>query len=77
MKKSCRNAGRGYLMVVEPFNICWSYLFSREWGNSAEDTLSAIALLAVLILVSPFVYLCVAPIAAFIEGTKKEEDICL
>ena len=75
MKQFCRNAGRGYMMVVEPFNICWSYLLSnREWCHSAEDTLGAIALLTVLIPISPFAYLVVAPMVAFIEGTRKERE---
>lgn len=74
MKKFCRKAGRGYMMVVEPINICWSYLFIREWCNSTEDTLSAIALLAVLIPTTPFAYLCVAPIVAVIEGMRKGRE---
>lgn len=74
MKKFCRKAGRGYMMVVEPFNICWSYLFIREWCDSTEDTLSAIALLAVLIPATPFAYLCVAPLAALIEGMREEGE---
>lgn len=77
MKRFCRNAGRGYMMIVEPFNDCWSYLFSREWCRSAEYTLSAILLLVALIPATPVAYLFVAPIVAFIEGTKEEEDICL
>lgn len=77
MKRFYRNAGRGYMMIVEPFNDCWSYLFSREWCHSAEDSLSALFLLAALIPATPVAYLCVAPIAAFIEGTKEEEDTCL
>lgn len=74
MKRFFRNAGRGYMRVVEPFNICWSYMFSREWCHSAEYTLSAITMLAVLIPVSLFVYLFEAPIAAFIEGTREEGE---
>lgn len=74
MKRVCRNAGRGYMRVVEPFNMCWAYLFSREWCHSAEDTLSAITLLAALIPSSLFAYLFVAPIVAFIEGTREEGE---
>lgn len=74
MKRFCLNAGRGYVLVVEPFNICWSYLFSRDWCHSTEDTLYAIALLAVLIPISPIAYLCVAPISAFIAGMRGEGE---
>lgn len=67
------NAGRGYLMVVEPVNACWSYLFSGEWRCSTGDALLAFVLLMGLILITPFAYLCVAPFVAFLEGTKEEE----
>ena len=72
-----KNACRGYMMIVEPFNGYWSYLFSCEWRHSTEDTLSVLFLLASFILATPVAYLLVAPIMAFIEGTKEEEDTCL
>lgn len=74
MTRFRENAGRGYLMVVEPVNACWSYLFSGEWRCSTGDALRAFVLLALLILVTPFAYLCVAPIAAFLEGTREEGE---
>lgn len=74
MKHFCRNAGHGYMMIAEPFNVCWSYLFSREWCHSTEDMLYALFLLAALILASPFAYLCVAPIVAFRNGVRKEGE---
>ena len=74
MKRFCRNAGRGYMMVAEPFNMCWAYLFSCEWCHSTEDTLSASLLLMALIPTSPFSYLFVAQIEAFIEGTREEGE---
>lgn len=68
------NAGRGYLMVIEPVNACWSYLFSDEWRCSIGDALRAFILLTVLIPITSFTYLCVAPIAAFLEGTREEGE---
>ena len=69
-----KNAGRGYMMIVEPVNACWSYLFSCEWHHSIGDALRAFILLAVLIPITPFAYLCVAPFVAFLEGTREEEE---
>lgn len=74
MKKFCRKAGRGYMDIVEPVNDCWSYLFSCEWRCTTEDALRAIVLLVLLILITPFAYLCVAPIVAVIEGVRKEGE---
>ena len=74
MTRFCRNAGHGYMMTVEPVNACWSYLFSREWRRSTGDALRAFVLLAVLIPITPFAYLCVAPFVAFLEGTREEEE---
>lgn len=70
----CKNAGRGYMKTVEFVNICWSYLFSGVWYRSFDDVLHAIILLVVLVPVTPVVYLCVAPVVAFLEGTKEEEE---
>lgn len=72
MKKICRNAARGYMQTVEPFNECWSYLFICEWRRSTRDASQATILLVLLILTTPFAYLCVAPIVAFIEVMKEE-----
>lgn len=74
MKHFFRNAGHGYMMIAEPFNMCWSYLVSREWCHSTEDKLYAIALLAALIPASPVAYLCVAPIVAFRNGMREEGE---
>lgn len=74
MKHFCKNAGRGYLMVVEPVNACWSYLVSCEWFHSTGDVLRAFVLLAALVPITPFAYLCVAPFVAFLEGTREEEE---
>ena len=74
MKRFFRNASRGYMDVVETFNICWSYLFSREWCRSAEDALYAIVLLTVLIPSTPLAYLCVAPVTAVLEGMRGEGE---
>ena len=74
MMRFCKNAGRGYLMVVEPVNACWSYLVSCEWLHSTGDVLRALGLLAALVPITPFAYLCVAPFAAFLEGTREEEE---
>lgn len=71
---SRKNAGRGYMMAVEPVNACWSYLFSREWLCSTGDALRAFILLAALIPITPFAYLCAAPFAAFLDGTREEEE---
>lgn len=72
-----KNACRDYMMIVEPFNGYWSYLFSFEWCHSTEDTLIMLFLLASFILATPVAYLLVAPTIAFIAGTKEEEDTCL
>lgn len=74
MKRFFRNVGHGYMMIVEPFNDCWSYLFSREWRHSTEDTMYALALLVIFIILTPFAYLCVAPIAAVLEGIRGEGE---
>lgn len=68
-----KNAGRGYMMIVEPFNGFWSYLFSREWRHSTEDTLYALALMVIIIPLTLCAYLCVAPIAAILMGMREEE----
>lgn len=74
MMHFCRNAGRGYLKAIELVNDYWAYLFSGCWcTRHFEDTLFAALLLCVLIPVTPFVYFCVAPFVAFLEGTKEEE----
>lgn len=73
----CKNAVRGYMMIVEPVNICWSFLFRCEWRHSTGDTLTALALLALLIPITPFAYLCAAPFVAFLEGTREEKETCL
>ena len=70
----CRNAGRGYLKAVEFVNLCWSYLFSCEWCYSFSDAGFATLLLAALVPITPFVYLCVAPFVALLEGTREEEE---
>lgn len=70
----CRNAGCGYMKAVGLVNVCWSYLFSCEWYSSLGDVLLALVLFAALIPITPFVYLCVAPFVAFLEGTKEEEE---
>jgi hypothetical protein len=62
--------GLGYMMSVEPVNICWSYLFSREWCHSEEEELGAIILLSALIPITPFAYLCVAPFVALLAGVR-------
>ena len=69
----CRNAGRGYGIAVEPVNVCWSYLFSCEWCYSFRDMWFATLLLAALVPITPFVYLCVAPFVALLEGAREEE----
>jgi hypothetical protein len=77
MMRFRENTGRDYMMVVEFTNACWSYLFSREWCSSIGNTLRAFVLLAVLIPVTPIMYLCVAPFVTFLGGAKEEEDLCL
>lgn len=72
MMRFRKNACRGYMMVVEPVNDCWSYLFSCEWRRSIGDALRAFALLGMLVPITPFAYLCVAPFVAFLEGTREE-----
>lgn len=68
-----RKMGHGYMDAVEPLNSCWSYLFSREWCYSTGDVLFACVLLTGLILITPFAYLCVAPVTAILEGMREEE----
>lgn len=77
MKRFFLNMGRGYMMIVEPFNVCWSYLFSCEWRHSNEDTLYALALLVMFLILTPFAYLCVAPIVALLWGFKDGGETCL
>lgn len=74
MVNFCRNAGRGYMMVVEPVNDIWLYLFSFKWLKSSSDALCALFLFAVLVPITPFAYLCVAPFVAFLEGTREGEE---
>ena len=74
MKLFWKKAGRGYMMVVEPINDCWSYLFSCEWRCTTGDALRAIVMLVQLIIITPFAYLCVAPIVAVLEGMRKEGE---
>lgn len=74
MKQFWKKAGHGYMMIAEPFNECWSYLFSREWRHSTDDTRYALFLLPALILTSPFAYLCVAPIVALRNGMREEGE---
>ena len=74
MKHFCRNAGRGYMKSVEFVNICWQFLFSFDWCWSFGDAMLALVLFAALVPTTPFVYLCVAPFVAFLEGTKEEEE---
>ena len=71
---SRKNAGRGYMTAAEPVNACWSYLFSGEWRCSTGDALRAFVLLALLVPITPFAYLCVAPFAAFLGGTREEGE---
>ena len=70
----CRNAGRGYAKSVEFVNFCWSFLFSCEWYQTPGDALLALVLFAALIPITPFVYLCVAPFVAVLEGTREEGE---
>lgn len=77
MKRFFRNMGHGYMMIVEHFNDLWSYLFSCEWRHSTEDTMYALALLVTFILLTPFAYLCVAPIVALLWGVKDGGETCL
>lgn len=72
-----KNACRGYMMIVEPFNACWSCLFSCEWRLSLNGMLVAYLLFMALMIFSPFIYLCVAPVAALLEGAKEEGETCL
>lgn len=74
MKGFFRNAGRGYMSVVKPVNASWALLFSREWRPSTENVLGATILLAALIPITPFAYLCVAPFVAFLEGMREEGE---
>ena len=74
MKRFCRKAVRGYMTIAEPFNNSWSYLFSRKWCHSAEDTLNTLFLLVALIPATPVAYLFVAPLMAFFEGTREEGE---
>ena len=75
MKKFFRKASRGYMMIVEPINDCWSYLFTFDWWRqSFRDVLFTLVLIAVLIPITPFAYLCVAPVVADIEGMRKERE---
>jgi hypothetical protein len=60
---------------VEFMDVCWSYLFSCEWWRqSFRDVLFTLVLVAVLIPITPFAYLCVAPIVAVIEGMRKGRE---
>lgn len=70
----CRNAGRGYMKAVGLVNDCWSYLFSCEWCYSFSDMWFATLLFAALVPITPFVYLCVAPFVALLEGTREEGE---
>lgn len=77
MKKFFRKASRGYMMIVEPVNDCWSYLFIFDWWRqSFRDVLFTLVLIVVLITITitPAAYLCVAPIVAVIEGMRKEGE---
>lgn len=74
MTRFRKSAGRGYVTAAEPVNACWSYLSSCEWRISTGDALRALVLLAALIPITPFVYLCVAPLAALIEGTREDGE---
>lgn len=75
MKKFFRKASRGYMMIVEPVNDCWSYLFIFDWWRqSFRDVLFTLVLTAVLIPITPVAYLCVAPIVAVLEGMRKEGE---
>jgi len=67
-------AKHGYMKAVELVNVCWLYLSSCEWCHSTGDMLFAFVLFAALIPITPFVYLCVAPFVAFVEGTREEEE---
>lgn len=69
-----KNANNGYIKAVELINDCWSYLFSGEWYCSIGDVLLALALFAMLIPITLFAYLCVAPFVAFLEGTREEGE---
>lgn len=77
MKKFFRKASRGYMEAVEFVNDCWMYLFRCEWCFSLNDMLVAYLLFMALVLFSPFIYLCVAPVAAVLKGTKEEGETCL
>ena len=74
MKRFCRNVGREYMMFVEPVNICWAYLFNREWCDSSGETLGAIILLSALIPITPLVDLCGAPLWALLLGAREEGE---
>lgn len=76
MKRFCwKAAGRGYMMIVEPFNGCWLYLFSFDWLRQPfRDMLFTLVLIAMFMLATPAAYLCVAPIVAVIEGMRKEGE---
>lgn len=69
-----KNARSGYMGTVGFVSVFWAYLFSGRWCTAHfEDWLFAAMLFCLLIPLTPFVYLCVAPFVAFLEGTKEEE----
>lgn len=74
MKRFFSAACRGYLEPVKGINLCWSALFSCKWWRSPGDVILAAGLLAVLVFITPIVYLCLAPCAAFCEATKGGEE---
>lgn len=73
MKRFFSAAARGYLEPVKGLNLCWSALFSCEWWHSPGDVILAVGLFAVLVIVTPLVYLGLAPCMAFCEATKGAE----
>lgn len=66
------NVCRGYMMMVEPVNDFWSYLFTFYWWRqSFRDVLFTLVLTALMIPITLGAYLCAAPIVAVIEGVRK------
>lgn len=82
MMRFCRNAARGYMKAVELVNDCWRLLFGfyTYWSCkdvlrvSVMDVLFAFVLFVALILITPLVYLCVAPFVALLKGIKGEGE---
>jgi len=68
-----KKSAKGYCFYASLVNLCWSYILCGEWRYSFGDLMASLALLAVLVPLTPVIYLVIAPLAALLYAADAPE----